>query len=61
MHQAVNARLRSITLVYQSALKELVARGSNAADMRKFAMKALDEADEIRARSYFGPLEDLAK
>jgi hypothetical protein len=60
MHQAVNARLRSITLVYQAALRELAA-GSNAADMRKVALKALNAADEIRELSYFGPSEDLTK
>lgn len=60
MHQAVNARLRSITLIYQSALRDLAA-GTNAADMRRVAHKALEEVDKIRALSYFGPLEDLAK
>jgi hypothetical protein len=60
MHQAVNARLRSITLIYQSALRD-VAAGTNAADMRKVALKAMDEGDKIRALSYFGSPEDLAK
>lgn len=60
MHQAVNARLRSITLIYQSALRALAA-GTNAAEMRRIALKALDEVDKIRALSYFGSLEDLAR
>ena len=60
MHQAVNARLRSMTLIYQSALRDLAA-GTNAADMRRVALKALDEVDKIRALSYFGPQEDLAE
>jgi hypothetical protein len=60
MHQAVNARLRSITLIYQTALRELAA-GTNAADMRKVALRTLGEVDKIRELSYFGPLEDLAK
>jgi hypothetical protein len=29
--------------------------------MRRVALMALDEADKIRALTYFGPLEDLAK
>ena len=60
MHQAVNARLRSITHIYQTALRDL-AVGTNVANMRRVALKALDEVAKIPALSYFGPLEDLAK
>lgn len=57
-YQAVNARLRAITLIYQAALRELAA-GTNSAEMRKIALRALGAADDIRKISYFGSPEEL--